>query len=303
MTDKVAELVKKNDRYEVNYKGKKLVSSKDKKSVVWRFQREDKFSEFGSENQREFVDQTGEIDDEQITQPKVDSRFTIHQRFQFMEQLTEMVVDKQMASLIVTGEAGVGKTHTIMEVVEGSALKEGMDGGYTVIKGFSTPKSLYRALYENSHSLVIFDDCDSVLKDSIAVNILKAGLDSYDKRIIHWRSEKETDLPTSFEFRGQIIFISNLAKNKFNAPVVSRSVLVDVSMSFEEKVERMRSKLDKLDPDMSFEQKSECLDLMVELQGEAFDFNFRTLLRVMKIRKNLGEASNWKELATYMVTQ
>jgi hypothetical protein len=57
---------------------------------------------------------------------------------------------------------------------------------FTQIKGFSTAKNMFRTLYENNGSTIIFDDCDSILKDAIAINILKAALDSYDKRVITW---------------------------------------------------------------------------------------------------------------------
>ena len=103
---------------------------------------------------------------------------------------------------------------------------------YAVIKGFSTPKAMYRALFENQDKLVIFDDCDSILKDLTALNILKADLDSYGKRTISWLTERESeDLPTSFEFKGQVLFISNLPLDRMNSAIMSRAFTVDVSMT------------------------------------------------------------------------
>ena len=39
--------------------------------------------------------------------------FNINQRFNFLQDLTSMVVRGTTPSLIVTGEGGLGKTHTV----------------------------------------------------------------------------------------------------------------------------------------------------------------------------------------------
>ena len=37
-----------------------------------------------------------------------------------------------------------------------------------MVKGYSTAKGLYRTLFENNGMVIIFDDCDSILKDDVA---------------------------------------------------------------------------------------------------------------------------------------
>ena len=81
---------------------------------------------------------------------------------------------------------------------------------YRVIKGFSTAKGLYRSLFEGNGMTLVFDDCDSVLKDPVALNLLKGALDSYGERYISWNADiRDEDLPRSFKFTGSIVFISN----------------------------------------------------------------------------------------------
>ena len=64
--------------------------------------------------------------------------------------------------------------------------------------------ALYRALYENRASLLIIDDCDSVLTDKTALNILKSALDDKPVRVISYLTMKEkTGLPLSFEYTGK----------------------------------------------------------------------------------------------------
>ena len=114
----------------------------------------------------------------------LESEFTINQRFGFLEKFTNMVLDGETVSAIVTGEGGLGKSHTIMGALEKRGWQEGTQ--YVVVKGYATPKALYGTLWEHRDKTIIFDDCDSVLKDAVSLNLLKGALDSYDKRTISW---------------------------------------------------------------------------------------------------------------------
>jgi hypothetical protein len=61
---------------------------------------------------------------------------------------------------------------------------------------------------------VIFDDCDGVLSDELSLNILKAALGSGNRRMITWKAESRVlnndDIPNSFEFKGSVIFLTNI---------------------------------------------------------------------------------------------
>ena len=90
---------------------------------------------------------------------------------------------------------------------------------------------------------LVFDDCDSVLKDPVALNLLKSALDSFGKRYISWNAETRGDdsLPTSFEFKGQIVFITNVSLDRLDQAVRSRSMCIDLTMSAADKLERMEA--------------------------------------------------------------
>lgn len=287
-------------KYIMEYNGIKIISSNDKKYCISTYASRKKAQSLGV---TDYVDMTGEDVGVNTAKVKTGSKFSIDKRYEFMAKLVDMTVDGHMKSLIITGDPGTGKTYTVQQVLKQKGLVENTD--FVLIKGFSTPKAMYRALYENQDSIVIFDDCDSVLKDHTAVNILKAGLDSYDKRMISWRTEKESeDLPTIFEFRGKIIFISNYPKENMNPAVISRSILVDVAMTKDEKIERMRKILPELGPEaMEVSHKEEALELLSDNVDEAFDLNIRTLLRVITVRNaHTDKDDSWKDLAEYMIT-
>lgn len=250
------------------------------------------------------------------------SRFDVNTRFQFIEQLVDMVIAGESNAVIISGSGGLGKTYTVRsrlklaklvdmdELVdegneegedEESVSKHADEKHFKIIKGYSTPKALYRLLYDNRERLVIFDDCDSVWDNPTSVSLLKGVLDSYDTRRVSWLSEiKDEDLPQSFEFKGQIIFISNLSLTDLDQAVLSRSQYVDVSMTAVEKVDRIQSIAKDIRPEMRAEWKQEAIDLLKEHADNIGDLNIRTYLKVLDIRKR--NAANWKDLAEYVIT-
>lgn len=239
------------------------------------------------------------------------SEFGINQRFDFTSDLVTMVAKGQTASAVITGEGGLGKSFTVIQALKAAGLKDFSEkepgeaapprSTYRVVKGFSTAKGLYRVLFENRNSIVVFDDCDSILKDADALNLLKGALDSYDRRIISWNTSRIDDLPRFFQFKGGVVFISNMAQSKIDQAIRSRSMNVDLSMTTDQKIERMETLIStpSFQPDMSVSVKSDALDLIKEKRNQAREISLRTLLMVAKIR-NSGK-KDWKSLATYML--
>jgi hypothetical protein len=247
--------------------------------------------------------------------PPLESRFSINERFGFVADMVTMLAKGDQASVVVTGPGGLGKSHTVTEALEkcgmiDTTLLDAFSVGeviktkqvFSVIKGYSTPKGLYRTLWENREGVVVFDDCDSVLKDPVSLNLLKAALDSYSKRIISWRADiRDEDLPTSFEFKGRVVFISNLSSSALDQALISRSMAVDLTMTKPQKIERMKYLLAQptFMPDFDNKFKTDALDLIEKLQDTVKELSLRTLIQVTKIRKNAG--ANWADLAEYTI--
>jgi hypothetical protein len=240
-------------------------------------------------------------------------RFGINQRFSFVEKLVTMVANRVQPSAVITGEGGLGKTYTVKETLAKCGIEdltavmaeaeESYGEGYVMVKGYSTAKGLYRTLFENNGSIIVFDDCDSILKDPTALNILKGALDSYDTRWVSWNSEmKESDdLPRTFEFTGSIIFISNMSQDQIDQAVRSRSMMIDLSMTDDQKIDRMEHIATEggFLESYTLEQKMDALNLLREIKDEVKELSLRTLISVTKIR---ATNDDWKDLATYMLT-
>jgi len=250
-----------------------------------------------------------------VSQPviAVESKFSINQRFGFVRDMVKMLAKGDQASVVVTGPGGLGKSHTVSAALteagftDLSTLDELEVGSsvpansYRVVKGYSTPKGLFRLLYENRNSVLVFDDCDSVLKDPVSLNLLKGALDSYSRRIISWRADmRDEDLPNVFEFKGRVVFISNISSSNMDQAIISRSLAVDLTMTSKQKVERMRFLLDQPEfmPDYAMAHKVDAMNLIDSLCDKVKDLSLRTLIQVTKIRKNGGD---WKDLAEYAI--
>jgi hypothetical protein len=171
---------------------------------------------------------------------------------------------------------------------------------YTSFKGYSTARGLYNTLFDHNGKLIIFDDCDSVLEDKVAVNILKSALDSYETRQITWMAKmnRNDEYPQQFNFTGRIIFISNKDRSKIDGAILSRSLVVDLTMSPEEKIERMGSIINDILPEFELASKIEALEFLDENKDKT-NLNIRSLIMISKIRQTFPET--WRNLATYMI--
>ena len=229
--------------------------------------------------------------------------FSVPERFEFITQFVDLIAKKKVNSFILTGSGGLGKTHTVVETLKKRGLKEDSAtevGDFVTIRGYSTAKALYRTLWENNNKVILFDDADSVHKDPIGANILKAALGSEPKRIITWGAEfsKDDELPNRFEFKGRVVFISNLSQAQFPQALLSRSMRVDLTLNTGEKLERIKQVFDEIDGEVT--EKAEVMEFIDQYAEVASDLNIRSALNVLKLKRDVGE--NWQRLALYNFT-
>jgi len=209
--------------------------------------------------------------------------------FANLESLTKMVGRGIQPSLVITGMAGVGKTHLVKETLTNMGLRESHE--FEHFKGKATPAGLYMTLYANSDKIIVLDDCDSVFKDDDAVNILKAALDSYDTRQISYISSKPLKdefgepIPSRFEFTGKIIFISNINQSKLDPAIRSRSFVADISMNTGQMFTRMEQLMSSMEPRIPLVAKQQALEIMKELDIKfgGVDINLRSFIKAARI--------------------
>ena len=265
--------------------------------------------------EKRLASMVGDIEQAIVVATEKQNRYGINERFGFVEKLVNMVASGVQPSAVITGEGGLGKTYTVTKTLEANGYKDISDLAdfqvgsvintrkcFTMVKGYSTAKGLYRTLFENNKSIIVFDDCDAVLKDPVALNLLKGALDSYGKRIISWNADmRDEDLPRSFNFEGRVIFISNMDQDRIDQAIRSRSMMIDLSMTPEQKIDRMEyiARSDEFLPEYLIAHKMDALDLIREVANDAKEISLRTLISVTKIR---ASNKDWKEMATYLLT-
>lgn len=166
----------------------------------------------------------------------------IRTRFNTMSILADGIVKGEIRALMVAGSAGVGKTHELETKLSAGQLDGSIE--YTAIKGSISAVGLYQALWNNKDKgqVLLLDDSDAIYSDEEALNLLKAALDTSTKRVISWakasRFLRDEDIPNSFEYEGQIVFITNtdpdaiIARGGRMAPhmsaLLSRTVFLDL---------------------------------------------------------------------------
>lgn len=190
--------------------------------------------------------------------------------FRKLNSYVLMTAQRINNALLITGQGGVGKSYNVNRILS-TFGQEGKD--YVIMKGASSTAAMYMFLYNNYNKIVVFDDCDSVLVDDDAINILKGALDSgrtrkisynkaksnivdtfeckdhteCEKALLDWsRNNKgKPAIPSTFEFKGGIIFISNMSAEKMAqgkaAALLTRCMQVDIKLMASEVILRMES--------------------------------------------------------------
>jgi hypothetical protein len=143
-------------------------------------------------------------------------RTKIEESFEIMDIIARKAIHGKLTSLVISGPPGLGKSFAVEKALE---EWDAAEEKHSVVKGYVRATGLYKKLYERRHAgnVLIFDDADSVFGDVTCLNLLKAVLDSSgSRRRVSYLSERKLRdadgevIPTSFDFEGTVIFISNL---------------------------------------------------------------------------------------------
>jgi hypothetical protein len=253
----------------------------------------------------------------QVTDDEIMER--LRTRFTILDDMTRAVKKGDVRAMIVTGPPGVGKSfgvekvlskHDVFaDVAQNEKLKK-----YEVVKGAMSAIGLYSKLYQYSDkkSILVFDDCDSVLLDDLSLNILKAALDSSKKRMIHWNTDsrllRSEGVPNSFEFKGGAIFITNIKFDNVRSKKLrdhlealeSRCHYLDLTIDTErEKILRIKQVVTECgmldDYEFSDLEKEVLIDFVDDNKKKLRELSLRTVLKIADLKKSMP--GNWRAVA------
>jgi hypothetical protein len=241
----------------------------------------------------------------------------IRERFDILHEMSKACVNGDIRAMIVSGPPGVGKSFGVEQEIEKATLLDKLAGKRLraeVVKGSATPIGLYQTLYKYSDTncVVVFDDCDSILLDDVSLNLLKGALDSGKKRKISWLSESSTlrreGIPDSFEFKGSVIFITNLKFDGMKSQKLrdhldalqSRCHYLDLTLdTMRDKILRIKqiAKDGVLFADYDFEEcvQDDIIEFMNTNQARLREMSLRMALKIADLRKSFP--GNWKRMA------
>ena len=261
--------------------------------------------------------ETAAVPEPRATETDEQAMDRIRERFDILHEMTKATVSGDIRAMIVSGPPGVGKSFGVEQEIEKATMFDKIAGKRLraeVVKGSATPIGLYQTLYKYSDAncVVVFDDCDSILLDDVALNLLKGALDSGKKRKISWLSESSSlrreGIPDSFEFKGSAIFITNLKFDKMKSQKLrdhldalqSRCHYLDLTLdTMRDKILRIKqiAKDGVLFADYDFapEVQDEIIDFMNVNQDRLRERSLRMAIKIADLRKM--SVLNWKRLA------
>lgn len=254
---------------------------------------------------------------EVVAESEEEAMARIRERFEILSEMTKAATTGDIRAMIVSGPPGVGKSFGVEQEVEKACLFDVVAGKKLraeVVKGSATPIGLYQALYKYSdpNCVLVFDDCDSILLDDVCLNLLKGALDSGKKRKISWLSESSTlrreGIPDQFEFRGSVIFITNLKFDNMKSQKLrdhldalqSRCHYLDLTLdSMRDKILRIKqiAKDGVLFQDYDFDTcvQDEIIDFMDVNKNKLREMSLRMALKIADLRKSFP--LNWKRMS------
>jgi predicted AAA+ superfamily ATPase len=249
--------------------------------------------------------------DEQVMQ-------RIAERFEILDDMTKAATNGEIRAMIVSGPPGVGKSFGVERIIDKAVLFDQVAGKRLraeVVKGAATALGLYSTLYKYSdaNSVVVFDDCDSILMDDVCLNLLKGALDSGKKRRISWLSDshmlRREGVPNQFDFKGSVIFITNLKFDQIkNAKLrdhldalQSRCHYLDLTLdTTRDKLLRIRqiARTGELfeDQDLSAVAQEEVISFMETNQERLREISLRMAVKIAQLYKSFP--AKWQALAS-----
>ena len=251
-----------------------------------------------------------------VTETDEEAMARIRERFEILTEMTKAATSGDIRAMIVSGPPGVGKSYGVEQEVEKACLFDKIAGKRLraeVVKGSATPIGLYQTLYKYSDAncVVVFDDCDSILLDDVSLNLLKGALDSGKKRKISWLSESSTlrreGIPDQFEFKGSVIFITNLKFDQMKSQKLrdhldalqSRCHYLDLTLdTMRDKILRIRQIAQDgflfQDYEFDTETQNEIIEFMDTNKNRLREMSLRMALKIADLRKSFP--LNWKRM-------
>ena len=241
--------------------------------------------------------------------------------FEELDSYVTLAAKKILPTLFISGQGDIGKKYNAEIILEQFGKKY---EDWIKVTGKLNAKTLFNTLWENKDSVILFNDCDGVFKDPVAVNLLKMALEGVNQRDIVWEKndtlldtlELNTNeeiesacqewsddnngkdiVPNHFIFNGGIVFISKLNKEdvlKADPDLLNSCTYVDIVESAGSTIKRLETELPNLKVfQITGTKDSSVKDITKEdIKNEVFDYiSSDEFLKSPKVR---GKVINYR---------
>jgi hypothetical protein len=251
------------------------------------------------------------------TETETEAMDRIASRFAVLDEMSGACIAGNIRAMIVTGPAGIGKSHGVTMQMEKASMFDKISGKrprFEIVKGAISGIGLFATLYKYSDAknVLVFDDCD-VWEDQDALNVLKGALDSGKTRRISWNKDsrllRDEGVPNTFNFNGSIIFITNKTFDSKKASKIqphldalqSRCHFLDLTVDSERdkmlRIKQVHRDADGglfKDYDFTQEQTDEIMSFIDANHAKLREVSLRMCLKIADLVKI---SANWRELA------
>ena len=232
-----------------------------------------------------------------IPKELVGAACSVWKKFDQTSALVKLVADGKASGLLLAGQPGIGKSRIVINTLASTGMIRGLS--YMHRKGYASPLGFYQLLYRNPDILSVLDDYDKILRDRIGIDMLKAVLDHDKQRTLSYDSTSldSKGMKRSFDYTGQLIFISNQRLENIDEAVYSRCLKRDLVLDPDEILARMYDLIYVMEPETDIEIKLEVIQFLNDQRDVLYEtdrFNLRVFSNAIDLHST--GRNDWKDL-------
>lgn len=217
-------------------------------------------------------------------------------QYEVLQKLVNNLAKGYSHSLIVVGNAGIGKTETTISTLKTLGYKEREH--YLYLANYITPAGFLDVLEETNKlknpKVLLLDDIENTLKNPAVIGLLKGALwEAGGKRRVFWRTNQKQ---IEFEFFGKVIILLNYfnIQNPIINSLKDRADYFEIEVSSSELGQMVLEIARQPHAHIPLSKRTEIAQFVVENGLKSPHFSLRTLSKAFNYF--LSSPNHWKEL-------
>ena len=202
-----------------------------------------------------------------------------------------ILTSKKLHGLIIEGSFGLGKSFVVKSFLNSKLEK------WKYLNTYTTALAFYNLLYEYRNEVILIDDLSGIWKDKKGISLLRALLNTEEKRIVTYESTSDKlKVPSKFIFNGKLVILCNDISSYLDKGLISRVLYRSLEFTHNEKLSFCRDIIMFNYPELKEEQVTILYTFLQEQLDECcLYFSFRDLLKIVELF--IKYPIEWRSLA------